>query len=263
MILPKMVRVKSIVHDTSDTFTLLLEGKERFLPGQFNMLYLFKYGEVPISICNDPEEELRHTIRAVGAVTRAMQKLKEGDEIGIRGPFGSHWPLEKKGGHVLLIAGGLGFAALRSALFYLAAHRGQYKSVTLLYGARTPEDLIYKEEMEQWKKSGIDVQVSVDHADETWCGQVGVVTGMIHKHAAAPKETLVFLCGPEIMVHFALNELERSGIPENAIYISMERNMECALGFCGHCQYGPYFLCKDGPVFSYEQLKKWLTIKEL
>lgn len=269
MLLPKNYQVTSVIQETQDVFTLALAVKEEkipsFLPGQFNMLYLFGFGEVPISISGDPskKDEVVHTVRSVGAVTKAMQKLKKGDEVGIRGPFGTSWPLTKKDCDVLVIAGGLGLAALRSALFYLAANRAQYKKITLLYGARTPDDIFYKNEIEQWKEQGIEVQVSVDQADASWQGHVGVITSLTSKHMPSPQNTLVLLCGPEIMIKFAVQELLRTKIDESAIYISMERNMQCAVGFCGHCQYGPYFLCKDGPIFSYEKLKTWLTIKEL
>lgn len=266
---PKRYRVESNVQDTHDTFTLTLSPQEEkevlFLPGQFNMLYHFGFGEVPISVSGDAlrKNELVHTIRAVGAVTEAMRRLKKGDEIGVRGPFGSAWPLSKPNGDVLVVSGGLGLAPLRPALIHLAANRKQYKNITLLYGARTPEDLLYIKEMEEWKKQGMEIKVSVDRGGETWRGNVGVVTGLIGKHLPDPKNSRVFLCGPEIMMKFAIQELLRFEVPENEIYLSMERNMKCAVGFCGHCQYGPHFMCKDGPIFSFEQVKSWLTIKEL
>ena len=270
MLVPKTYQIKSIVQETHDVFTLAISAQEEkippFLPGQFNMLYHFGFGEVPISISGDPskKEEFVHTIRSVGAVTNAMQKLKPGDEIGVRGPFGTHWPLPiKKDCDVLVIAGGLGFAPLRPALYYLIAHREQYKRITLLYGTRSPEDILYKNEMAQWKEQGIEIQVSVDRADVHWHGAIGVITLWIGKHLSNPENTLVLLCGPEIMTNFAINELLRTKIDEQSIYISMERNMHCAVGFCGHCQYGPHFLCKNGPIFSYEQLKTWLPIREL
>jgi NAD(P)H-flavin reductase len=162
-----------------------------------------------------------------------------------------------------MVSGGLGLAPLRPALIHLAANRKQYKNITLLYGARTPEDLLYIKEMEEWKKQGMEIKVSVDRGGETWRGNVGVVTGLIGKYLPDPKNSRVFLCGPEIMMKFAIQELLRFEVPENEIYLSMERNMKCAVGFCGHCQYGPHFMCKDGPIFSFEQVKSWLTIKEL
>jgi len=269
MQVPRLHRVKSFAQDTHDVFTLSLvpeNGKQlAFLPGQFNMLYLFGIGEVAISISGDPNQrdELIHTIRAVGAVTQGLQRLKKDEEIGVRGPFGTHWPLEKNACDMLVIAGGLGFAPLRPALFHLAENRHQYKKMTLLYGTRTPEDILYKNDMQKWKSKGIDVEVTVDYADINWRGQVGVVTTLIRKHLPNPQNTLVLLCGPEIMIKFALIELTRANVSEDNIYLSLERNMQCAVGFCGHCQYGPYFLCKDGPIFSYAQIKNLLPIKEL
>lgn len=235
-----------------------------FLPGQFNMLYQFGFGEVAISISGHPHESktLVHTIRAVGGVTNSMQKLQPGDEIGVRGPFGSHWPLAKKNCDVLVIAGGIGLGALRSAMFGLAERSDEYDKITLLYGARTAGDVLYKNDLEAWRKQGLDIAVTLDCADTDWQGQVGVVTALIGKHLPKPDNTLVMLCGPEIMIQFAIYELLGAGVDENSIYISMERNMQCAVGFCGRCQYGPYFMCKDGPVFSYAQLKDYLTIKE-
>lgn len=266
---PKRYTVKSISHDTHDTYTLTLrplEGKvPDHLPGQFNMLYHFGFGEIAISISGRPSQrdEIVHTIKAVGPVTQAMQKLKAGDEIGIRGPFGAAWPLPKKGGNLLVVAGGLGLAPLCPLMHHLADNKDQFKNITLLYGTRTPEDIFYKNEMEEWKKKGIEVKISVDKGDENWRGDVGVITLLIHKHLPDPQNTRIFLCGPEIMMKFAIVEILRQPVPEDEIYLSMERNMKCAVGFCGHCQYGPYFLCKDGPIFSFPQLKSWLPIKEL
>lgn len=268
MSLPELYQVKSITHETADVFTLVLTPqatRHPFMPGQFNMLYHFGYGEIAISIADDPtgQGDLVHTIRAVGSVTRQMQKLKAGDEIGVRGPFGSYWPPETKARDVLVIAGGIGLAALRAALCHLAAHKGASQNITLLYGARTPADIIYKEDLERWHRQGIKVETTVDFAEVEWQGRVGVVTSLIRSNIPKPKNTLVLVCGPEVMIKFAVHELLGAEVEEKHIFISMERHMQCAVGFCGHCQYGPYFMCKDGPVFTYEQLKKWLMIKEL
>lgn len=267
--LPKRYRVRSLSQDTHDTFTLVLDPLEEpiapFLPGQFNMLYLFGFGEIPISMSGSfsQNNELVHTIRAVGSVTEGMQKLQPGDEVGVRGPFGSAWPFSGWTGNILVLAGGLGLAPLRPVLLDLAKGMGDEKCVTLLYGARTPSDLLYVQELEEWKKKGIRVGISVDRPDGTWRGNVGVVTVLIQKNVPDPQNTRVLLCGPEIMMKFALVELMRIGVPESEIFLSMERNMKCATGFCGHCQYGPYFLCKDGPVFPFTKVKEWLPIKEL
>lgn len=270
MLIPTLYQVTSITHESSDVFTLALTAKEGvgrtpFLPGQFNMLYQFGFGEVAISISGNPshQEELTHTIRAVGSVTKRMQALKVGEEIGVRGPFGSCWPSLKESCDVLLIAGGIGLAAFRSILFHLAAHKDPSQNITLLYGARNPHDLIYKKELEGWRQQGITVETTVDYADVSWKGQVGVVTQLIKKNMRTPHNTFVLICGPEIMIKFAVQELLGAKVAEKHIFISLERHMQCAVGFCGRCQYGPYFLCKDGPIFSYEQLRHWLMIKEL
>lgn len=270
MMPPHRYRIDSIEADTNDVFTLTLTNHDGgggmvFAPGQFNMLYQFGFGEVAISISGNPSKNdiLVHTIRSVGSVTHRMQKLKPGEEIGVRGPFGNPWPLSKKNCDVLVVAGGIGLAPLRPALYYLADHRSDYRKITLLYGSRTPHDILFQKDIRQWKQQGMDIELTVDYADMEWNGQVGVVTPLIRKHMPDPKNTLVLICGPEIMIQFAINECLRANADENLIYISMERNMQCAVGFCGHCQYGPYFLCKDGPVFCYAQVKSLLTIKEL
>lgn len=268
-LLPQPYTVLSNKKETSDIFTLELKALDHssfnFAPGQFNMVYLFGFGEVPISISSDPADKsvLLHTIRSVGPVTEGLRKLGPGEEVGIRGPFGTAWPLSSKGREVLIVAGGVALAPLRAALCFLAQNLNQYQSVTLLYGARTPQDMMYKEELALWAKQGITVEVSVDHKDDVWQGPVGVVTNLISRHVHNPKNTLALVCGPEIMMHFSVLELVKAQVKEEQIFLSMERNMQCATGFCGHCQLGPYFMCKDGPIFRYPQLKKWLAIKEL
>lgn len=270
MQIPSLYQVESITHETQDVYTLVLKAKENgsekpFLPGQFNMLYHFGFGESAISISGEPSNPsiLVHTIRAVGSVTKGMQKLKPGDEIGVRGPFGAEWPLKKKQCDVLVIAGGIGLAPLRPALIQLAEAKDQYQNVTLLYGARNPGDIIFKKDLESWNSRGIKIETTVDYADVEWKGRVGVVISLIRKNIKDPNNTLVFICGPEIMIKFSVHELLGANVEEKNIFMSLERHMQCAVGFCGRCQYGPYFLCKDGPVFSYEKLKDWLKIKEL
>ena len=267
---PKCYQVQSITHETHDVFTLVLANQEEetrhvFLPGQFNMLYQFGYGEAAISISGNPSDNrvLVHTIRAIGSVTRSLQKLKPGDEIGVRGPFGTHWPITKKGCDVLLIAGGVGLAVLRSALFVLADRAQEYHKITLLFGAKTADDILCKNEMEEWRSKGVNIEITVDSADSNWQGHVGVVTSLIDKHLPNPNNTLVLICGPEVMIHASIHELMSARVNENDIHIALERNMQCAVGFCGHCQYGPYFLCTDGPIFSYAQIKNYLPIKEV
>ncbi len=267
---PDIYQVQSIRNDTSDVFTLTLTPKEKgkkfsFLPGQFNMVYHFGFGEIPLSITGDPgnSEILVHTVRAVGPVSCAMQKLQPGDEVGIRGPFGTSWPLHQKEFDIFVIAGGMGLVPLSPAVLQLLAHKNQYCDMTLLYGVKAPHEIIYKNALEIWQEQGIKVDITVDKADASWKGNVGVVTPFIKKNIKNPKKTLIFMCGPEIMFRFAAKEVLEAGVEENNIYLSLERNMQCGVGFCGRCQLGPYFVCKDGPVFSYAQVKKWLIIKEL
>lgn len=270
-LIPKIYQIKSVTHETSDVFTWVLTAKESgsvettSTPGQFNMLYHFGFGEVPISLSGDPSNrnDLVHTIRAIGSVTKSMQKLEVGDEIGVRGPFGSGWPLLKKQCDVLVIAGGIGLAPLRSLLFNISADKALYRNITLLYGARNPGDIIYRKDLERWQEEGVKVNITVDQADVDWQGQVGVVTSLIKKNIKDPENTLVYICGPEIMIKFSIHELLGAKVEKSNIFMSLERNMQCAVGFCGRCQYGPYFLCKDGPVLSYEKLQNLLMVKEL
>jgi NAD(P)H-flavin reductase len=265
--LPAVYRVGSVVHETKDVFTLSLAPTDQgplptFLPGQFNMLYQFGCGEVAISISSDPmqTEGLLHTIRSVGPVTEHLRKARVGDEIGVRGPFGTAWPTEVLQDDVLLIAGGIGLAPLRPMIWTLLRAK---KNITLIYGARQPQDIIFREDLAAWQAHGMNVSMTVDSADLHWQGHVGVVTGLIGKSILRPGHTAALICGPEIMIKYAIQALLRSEIDPYHIWISLERNMQCAVGFCGHCQYGPYFMCKDGPVFSYPSVQKWLKIQEL
>lgn len=267
---PVIGRIRRHRRETHDTFTLEieLEGKNpfRFAPGQFNMLYVFGVGEVPISISGDPAEEgvLRHTTREVGIVTRAMRRLKENDFIGIRGPFGCAWPVEEaKGRDVVIIAGGIGLAPLRPVLYHLMAHRDAYHRVTILYGARTPEDILYQQELSRWSsRFDVEVYATVDRATRKWHGNVGVITTLIPRAPFNPKNAIAMVCGPEVMMHFTVHELHRRGVKSEQIYVSMERNMKCAIGMCGHCQYGSAFVCKDGPVFRFDEIEEVFSVRE-
>ncbi len=270
--LPQPYHVQRMRREIPDTFTLELEpadgsGIPPFATGQFNMLYVFGVGEVPISISGDPAKRkpLVHTTRAVGTVTKAMRELKPGDVIGVRGPFGSHWPLEhSQQKDVVIVAGGIGLAPLRSALYQITAQREQYGKVALLYGARTPADILYRRELEHWRgRFDLEVYVTVDQATGTWHGSVGVVTKLIPRTSFDPDNTIAFICGPEVMMRFTVAELEKRSLAAEHIYISMERNMKCAVGFCGHCQYGPHFVCKDGPVFQYSRVQSLFTKREI
>lgn len=261
--IPELFRIERVKHETEDTFTLELVPTEAttqltFLPGQFNMLYVFGVGEVPISISGDPAEtkRLEHTTRRVGFVTKAMGLLKPGEVIGVRGPYGTHWPLtEEDGLDVVIIAGGIGLAPLRPVLYHLMAQREKYRKIVLLYGARSPEEILYKRELERWRgKFDLEVQVTVDRGSSSWRGNVGVVTPMVARAPFTPSHTVALVCGPEVMMRFAVLELQKRGVPPGKIYLSMERNMKCGLGYCGHCQYGPTFVCKDGPVFRLDTI---------
>ncbi len=267
--LPRPCTVQRVRQETYDTFTLELApaggGAFHFAPGQFNMLYAFGVGEVAISISGDPgrPEKLVHTIRAVGATTKALGHLRRGDTVGVRGPFGSAWPAAAAAGRdLIIIAGGIGLAPLRPVVYHVLRNRQKYGNVVLLYGARTPADLLYTKELEQWRgRFDLDVQVTVDRASASWHGTVGVVTNFIPRARFDPSETVAMICGPEIMMRFAIQEIEEMEVNTDNIYVSMERNMKCAVGFCGHCQFGPAFICKDGPVFSYNSIKTLLNIR--
>jgi NAD(P)H-flavin reductase len=269
---PEPLRVRSLRRETADTWTVSLDLSQRkggfpFQPGQFNMLYVFGVGEVAISISGDPgrPDELIHTVRDVGAVTRALRRVGRGGMLGVRGPYGRPWPLEEaRGQDVVVIAGGLGLAPLRSAILHLLRHRAEYGRVSVLVGARTPEDLPFRRELARWRKdSRLRVLVTVDKASSGWMEHVGVVPALLRDVEVDPARTVAWMCGPEVMMRFTVRELERLGVPHSRIHLSLERNMKCAVAFCGHCQLVPYFLCKDGPVFSYDRLRPFMNIREV
>jgi NAD(P)H-flavin reductase len=270
--LPVPVGIKKVVWETDDTFTLFLDPGEmreefRFLPGQFNMLYVFGAGEAAISISSDPSNHrgLAHTIHRVGTVTSALSHKKRGDVIGLRGPYGSSWPVSAaKGKDVCIVAGGIGLAPLRPLLYAMFHDREDFGRIILLYGSRSPLDLLYRVELEEWENNNeVEVLITVDRSDSSWKGHIGVVTTLFSYVKLDARETVAFVCGPETMMKFTLNELEQRNVPMDQIYVSMERNMKCAVGFCGHCQYGPTFICKDGPVFPYPRVRSLLDKKEL
>jgi len=270
--LPRPFQVRSCRKETYDTFTLEMKpanGKRTFSfqPGQFNMLYVPGVGEVPISISGDPDqpEKLVHTIRAVGAVTQALCRLKTGSLIGVRGPFGSGWPVQKaEGGDIVVVTGGIGLAPLRPALHALFHHRERFGRILILYGARTPDDILYRKQLETWRsRPDLEIGITVDRADDGWKGRVGVVTTLFSGVQLDPARTLALLCGPEIMMRFTAVELKRLNLNMDRVYISMERNMKCAIGQCGHCQYGPVFICKDGPIFPYTKVQHLLGVREV
>jgi NAD(P)H-flavin reductase len=271
------VRVQHVVQESPGvaTYTVVftdpeLEKTYRFLPGQFNMLYMPGVGESAISISSDPKspEVLRHTIRSVGGVTQAIAAAGCGTTMGLRGPFGSSWPIDeclnspKDPREVILVAGGIGMAPLRSAIYALCENRSQVAKITLLVGARCPQDLLFAEEYSQWEERGLDVQTTVDRPAEGWQGHIGVVTTLLNRlMISRPENALLMTCGPEVMMRYVVqSSLQRGLLPEN-LWLSLERNMNCAVGMCGHCQLGPEFLCKDGPVLPYTKVSNWLKVQ--
>jgi NAD(P)H-flavin reductase len=269
---PVPFRVRRVTAETRDTFTLALSPPAgappfAFRPGQFNMLWGYGAGEVPISLSGPPGQvrEIVHTIRAVGPVTQELRRLKKGDTVGVRGPYGTAWPLDEVAGcDVVLVAGGIGLAPLRPALYALLSERGRFGRIVLLVGARTPGDLLFVNELAAWRgRFDVDVEVIFDRAAPDWHGLVGVVTSLIPRAPFEPRKAAAFVCGPEIMMNFALLELERRGVPAARLWVSLERNMKCGIGLCGHCQMGPLFICRDGPVFPWERVAPWLAIREV
>lgn len=270
---PRFLAVKQRVAETADVVTLTLadsapgQAPAGFLPGQFNMLYCFGIGEIPVSISSDATrpEHLGHSIRAVGPVSRALTQLEPGDWVGVRGPFGNHWPLATAVGlDVLIMASGIGLVPLRPALYHLLHQRADYGRVALLYGTRTPADLLFRPEIEQWRRTpGLDVRVTMSRAGREWPGDVGYVTAQLPKVRCDPAATLAMLCGPEPMIRASATALQARGVDPARIFVSLERNMKCGLGLCGRCQLGPLFLCRDGPVFAWDQVAHLLPVREL
>lgn len=266
---PRPWRVAAVRREATDVVTLGLTPTEpfSFLPGQFNMLSVPGVGEVPISISGDPAPDARvlHTIRDVGPVTRALCELRPGQRVGVRGPYGTSWPLAvAEGGDLVVVAGGIGLPPLRPALYQALSRRDRFGRIVLLYGARTPADLLFGHELGGWRgRFDVDVQITVDSASRDWRGDVGVVSNLIPKARFDPETATAFVVGPEIMMRFTVRALQAAGVTDGRVYLSMERNMQCAAALCGHCQLGPFLVCRDGPVFSYQQLARWLAIKEL
>jgi len=267
---PVPFRVGAKRDELLDTFTIELappNSSFAFAPGQFTMLYAYGVGEVPISVSGDPANPtvVTQTIRRVGAVTRALGSVQPGDVVGMRGPFGTSWPLEAaKGGDVVLVAGGIGLAPLRPVLYAILADRASYQRVVLLYGSRSPHDLLYGGELREWRsRFDLDVYVTVDRADPGWHGSVGVVTTLIERADFEPGTTTAMVCGPEIMMRYAAETLLSENVTPGRISLSIERNMKCGIGFCGHCQYGGNFVCSDGPVFTYAEVESLLRVREV
>jgi len=271
-ILPRLYRVQRSKSETYDTWTLECEPVDghdgfSFAPGQFNMVYGFGVGEVPISISGDPAkpEKLVHTIRSVGAVTKALCSLRKGEELYVRGPYGTHWPVEDAVGHdVVVVTGGVGLPPLRPAICHILSNREQYGRIVLLYGARTPQDMLYTSDLKRWRaRFDVEVETTVDAAKAGWHGNVGVVTTLIPRANFDAQHAKAFICGPEIMTRFTITELQKRGVTPENIFVSLERNMKCGIGLCGHCQLGSVFVCKNGPVFRYDQVQPFMSKREI
>jgi len=269
---PQPYLVRQVTKETPDTFTLTLEPEGRadgnhFQPGQFSMLWVFGAGELPISISGDPSKDgrLTYTVRSVGEATHALVSRTAGDAIGVRGPFGKGWPIgAARGRDVVVVAGGIGLAPLRPVIYEVLRNRQHYGRLVVLYGARSPRELLYRKELAVWaRQPDTQVLVTVDYGGLGWHGHVGVVTTLFKYARLQGARSVAMVCGPEIMMRFVTRELEAHGLARHDIYLSMERNMKCAVGFCGHCQYGPHFICRDGPVFGYEEMRPLLEKYEL
>jgi anaerobic sulfite reductase subunit B len=266
---PVPFRVAERRRDTADTWTLALEpvgGGFAVAPGQFVMVYVFGVGEVPISVSGPPEqpgEPVVLTVRDVGVVTHAICASEPGSVLGLRGPLGNSWPVEAaEGGDVVVVAGGIGFAPLRPVVLHTLARRDDYQNVWVLYGARTPQDLLYRDELEAWRYE-LGVDVTVDAADPSWTGGVGVVPALIARADFRPEAVTAFVCGPEVMIHFTVEALRARNVPDERIFLSLERDMRCGVGLCGHCQLGPTLICRDGPVYTQAQVARLMEVREL
>ncbi len=233
---------------------------------------MFRGRESAISISGsvDATEVLQHTIRSVGGVTEAIARHGTGMSLGLRGPFGTSWPVaqwskpENTSSDVILVAGGIGLAPLRSTVYALMRNRDSFGRCTVLVGARSPQDLLYQREYESWRRHGIHVETTVDRATPTWSGHVGVVTELLHRLTLPrPEKSILMTCGPEVMMRYVVEAAQKMHFSDENIWLSLERNMNCAVGLCGHCQLGSQFLCKDGPVFAYPKVAPLLRVRGL
>ena len=267
---PAPYRVTRRRRETHDTWTLELERlageAPEIAPGQFMMAYAFGIGEVPISVSGPGGPgPVVHTVRSVGAVTEAVCATRPGSVLGLRGPYGNSWPVaDAVGSDVVVVGGGIGLAPLRPAVYHLLGHRAEYGNVAVPYGSRTPDDLLFRSELERWRsRFDLHVGVTVDTAAGDWRGRVGVVTKLVSSARFDPDSAVALVCGPEIMMRFAAQALLERGIPPERVFLSMERNMRCGLGHCGHCQLGPTLICRDGPIYSYAEIARLMEVREL
>ncbi|MHA1616590.1 MAG: FAD/NAD(P)-binding protein [Candidatus Njordarchaeales archaeon] len=262
--IPQKAVIENIREEAPDTRTFRIKlvsktSKFHFLPGQFIELTVFGYGEAPFSISGKAvNNSFEITVREIGTVTRALFRKNIGDIIGIRGPFGRGWPLETlTGKNVLIIAGGLGLAPLRALIQHIIENRSSFGEVILLYGARTPQHILYKNEIPEWQDH-IEVHLTVDKGDSTWRGKVGVVTVLLDDVRIDPQDTIALQCGPPIMMHFVSKKLKQLGFPDENIYLSLERLMKCGMGFCGKCTISGTYVCLRGPVFCYSEIRGFI-----
>jgi NAD(P)H-flavin reductase len=269
---PEPYRVVARTPETKDTSTITLAPAgggafPAFAPGQFNMVYAFGIGEAAISIAGAAtgRDQLLHTVRATGRVTQALEAARPGTVVGVRGPYGTGWPVASaRGRDIVIVAGGLGLPPLRGLIEATLRDRADFGRVEVVYGARTPKDIVYYDAIQAWRRrTDCRIQVTVDLAGREWYGDVGVVTTRIPDMRFEPANTSAFLVGPEIMMKVTAQALEAKGVPADQIWLSMERNMKCAIAQCGHCQFGPAFVCRDGPVFSYAAIRRYLVVREV
>jgi NAD(P)H-flavin reductase len=271
--LPRPVAINQIVPEAPNVATYHLRyadatrtGDYAFAPGQFNMLYVPGCGESAISMSGTAPGSgaFVHTVRRAGQVTSALARMSVGDQLAVRGPYGRPWPLARcQGQDVILLAGGIGLPPLRPAIYEILARRGNFGRVVVLYGARTAADLLFQKEFDAWRAGGIEVQTTVDRATAGWNGNVGVVPLLFQRwQLARPQQTVVLACGPDVMMRYAALEALQRRIPAPQIHVSLERHMQCAVGLCGHCQLGPALVCRDGPVFSWDQAARLLAIHD-
>lgn len=266
---PVPLTVREVVGETAEASTIVLADEAGALPaplpGQFNMLYPFGVGEAAISLSAFEAGVLTHTVRSVGPVSEALRNLAAGAQVGVRGPFGRGWPMARaRGRDVVFVAGGIGLAPLRPAIRAVLAERAAFARVRVLYGARSPADRLFIDELESWKaRDDVDLAVTVDYADGGWRGRVGFVTALLPHIRFDPDATIAMMCGPEAMMRAVASGLTGRGVPAGDVYLAMERNMKCAVGTCGHCQFGPVFVCKDGPVFTFAEIQELLAVREI
>ncbi len=268
--IPEMCEITAIRHEAPKVKTFFIDWHGKYEPGQFVELSVLGYGEAPISVSSRYGEPFALTVREVGSVTGALHRMSEGDQVGIRGPFGTGWPMKAvRGRNLVIVAGGIGLAPLRPVIKEIIANRDEYGKVILLYGARSPWDILYRKEMGEWLPH-INVEVTVDRSDvdaETmdwgaWKGKVGLVTRLLEETEVPLEDAYAFVCGPPIMMRFVARGLIEKGFTSHRIYVSLERNMKCGMGMCGHCQLSGRYVCLDGPVFRLEEALRFIERPE-